>query len=76
MCVCVYVYVCVRVCVRARACVRACVRAVSAAEISMALHNEMTHRSSVLLTEIRSYLTTFKPPHNFISCNPRSFSGY
>jgi hypothetical protein len=49
MCVCVCVYVCVRVCVRARACVRACVRAVSAAEISMALHNEMTHRSSVLL---------------------------
>jgi hypothetical protein len=35
--------------VRARACVRACVCAVSAAEISMALHNEMTHRSSVLL---------------------------
>lgn len=49
MCVCVYVYVCVRVCVRARACVRACVRAVSAAEISMALHNEMTHMSPVLL---------------------------
>jgi hypothetical protein len=75
VCVCVCVCVCACVCARARVCPCVCACGECCRDIYGSSQRDDT-QVFCAVTEIRSYLTTFKPPHNFISCNPRSFSGY